>query len=720
MLIGGFLMVTGQFLGVSGMDDSGFFSESEVFETKSPVNYRIPNALTTNSGSVFLFCNDRHGGVQDHIDTQWVVFSKAEDGVHFSEPQYILKQEGWQYVMGAALYDAVNDKIMLIYRSKIYLQEEKKRYEELPENEREPIGDCILESSDQGLTWTKRRISIPTTKSYPFGTPHTHGASTGVQLKNGEHAGRLCVAAYTATADTGDVSVMSKSAWSCILYSDDFGYTWKVSNSMPAGTGESTLCELSDGTVYLNCRTHYGDNTRYIGISTDGGATISETYQDSSLVQPGEIGVKGSVISFENPDQKGKWITLFSCLREPTGVRRNLCIWISYDNGKTWADMAVIDKGYAAYSDMTFNPVTKYITLLYEHGKQNPYSGGIKQVTFDLTWLMKHKEPNVPLRINTVSDSVYAEIVSDSKVAHFDASSLNAYANGELLNAWEDSTGNGNTAGKPVVGKQPTVKANAIGGYSAALFETDGLSLQTNEITSINRDCSYFIVFKSYGKSLEKTSFLLGNSHIYGLSTLLRTKNGCFATKINTSSDVYVNSNTFLDSNYHILAVSWSGSRENDSVLTQFMDGSRADVKFAVGESVKSNRESSGIITIGRDFHGEIAEVILYNKALSDDEVAKTGLALAQKFGLTWSGVTATNANSTPQDTTDSQPEDGDKTPGESQENPTAPEPEKKRKSMSAPLVTALAIGVPCLIAGGVGLSLMHNRKKKKTTGGIK
>ena len=43
-------------------------------------------------------------------------------------------------------------------------------------------------------------------------------------------------------------------------WSDDGGKTWKTSDPFPAkGTGEATIAELSDGTIYYNSRRHWAE-----------------------------------------------------------------------------------------------------------------------------------------------------------------------------------------------------------------------------------------------------------------------------------------------------------------------------------------------------------------------------------------------------------------------------------------------------------------------------
>ena len=87
-------------------------------------------------------------------------------------------------------------------------------------------------------------------------------------------------------------------------------------------------------------------------------------------------------------------------------------------------------------------------------------------------------------------------------------------------------------------------------------------------------------------------------------------------------------------------------------MLTQFCDGNNT-LKYELGLYAKRLSEKSGRIDIGTEFDGQIAEVLVYNRCLSDEEVAKTGLALAEKFALNW---TLVDEVQTPSDDQNSNP----------------------------------------------------------------
>lgn len=141
-----------------------------------------------------------------------------------------------------------------------------------------------LSSSDDGVTWSQPRdLTHQVKKSWMrfLGT----GPGSGIQLKNGSHAGRLLVPVYynNATSAAGIYS-------SAVIYTDDHGASWKLSASPNDGrvvdgvrydsqtlnrrdlaTHEATVVETTDGTVVMLMRNPTGRILR--ATSNDGGAT---------------------------------------------------------------------------------------------------------------------------------------------------------------------------------------------------------------------------------------------------------------------------------------------------------------------------------------------------------------------------------------------------------------------------------------------------------------
>jgi sialidase-1 len=152
--------------------------------------------------------------------------------------------------------------------------------------------------------------------------------------------------------------------YSHVIYSDDHGAHWKIGGVVGSLHNESTIAELSDGSLLLNMRSYAKRNRRSVATSHDGGLTFSNSSFDEALIEPV---CQGSLIRLG----KGrKAVLLFA---NPASTKReNMTVRLSRDNGQTWPDSKVIHKGPAAYSNLA-GLKDGSIGLLYEKGERGPY-----------------------------------------------------------------------------------------------------------------------------------------------------------------------------------------------------------------------------------------------------------------------------------------------------------------------------------------------------------
>ncbi len=667
---------------------TGYHTSQLVFRTQNESNYRIPTIITTASGSVFAFCNDRQQSVSDYAEIQWLSYSVARDGVHYSDSEYLLRRDGWSYIIGSALYDAEENNILVIYYASMVTDAAKSAYNAMSEQEREqnPIGAAIIESRDDGKTWTRRSIKLPQSFTTIGATASVHGAGAGIQLKNGEHAGRLVFAAKAGNSSLASVKLMQERMTGLLIYSDDHGLTWQASlNSMPEGTDETAICELPDGTILISSRMISNTNARAIAYSYDGGRKISDKRIDTTLEVQCEYGIKGSVICIADYDGSGNALTLFSSLNSPGPNRRNLCIWISYDGGKTWPEMATVDSGLCSYSEMTYNEMTGLVSIVYERGDVTCYSSGIEITTFDVDWLLENKRPNRSLRGETVlPEALSAQIVRDESLIVELSGEFNQYAQ--------------------------YIKPNAIGGYSSLKLNRGG-GIQKSDLTTLTGNMTYFIVFKNETAAADNNAILLKSSHAQGIRTHLSETTESVTTYVGGSKYNCAQAQEYLDTGWHILAVTWNGDGDT-ALLTQFQDG-MTSLKYELGKNVTRAFESRGTMIVGEGFTGEIAEVLVWDRALSDTEVAQTGLALAERFGLSWELKKETPSTPSVDHEDESNEEQTIQKPDE--EQTTADEPlQNTEESGCRSTLGRGGILLSVLTALSAGIGLFRKPQKKK------
>ena len=252
-----------------------------------------------------------------------------------------------------------------------------------------PAPLAIYRSSDDGKTWKKQEYKLaPDSKG---NMPSMHMNDHGITLRHSKYAGRL----IRPSRFYGKKNAREEwpNHYTNAVYSDDRGMTWKTSEPFPEnGTGEATVTELSDGTLYYNSRVHWDkrpNNTRRrSALSKDGG----QTWTDFDIVeilpdghQHRSYGCMGGLTRLAIAGQD---ILIFSNLDTPKATREKVTVWGSFDGGKTWPVKRLVFDGPSAYSSMTSGragtPTEGKIYLHYEGGPD----GGSQVATFNLSWLI--------------------------------------------------------------------------------------------------------------------------------------------------------------------------------------------------------------------------------------------------------------------------------------------------------------------------------------------
>ena len=247
-------------------------------------------------------------------------------------------------------------------------------------------------SDDDGKTW-----SAPKDITYGIRKDWMHflgtGPGTGIALHSGPHKGRLVIPAYT----TNNVSYLSGSQSSRVIYSDDHGETWHageaVNDNRPVGNQtihsstmnnpgaqntESTVVQLNNGDLKLFMRGLTGD--LQVATSKDGGATWEKDVKRYSDVQ--DVYVQMSAI---HTVQDGKEYIILSNAGGPGRYNGLVHLARVEANGDlTWLKHNPIQSGKFAYNSLQDLGNGEF-GLLYEHATatQNEYTLSYKKFNWD-------------------------------------------------------------------------------------------------------------------------------------------------------------------------------------------------------------------------------------------------------------------------------------------------------------------------------------------------
>ncbi len=394
-----------------------FFRQTPIFSTAGRSHYRIPSMITTKKGTVLAFCNDRKDSIRDAAAECDLVLCRKEKDGQWSKIQCLQHIPGWTHLIGTAIYDEITDTAMCSFKRIAirteefgnYTDEERRQIAEkekqLAEEAGVELGQRLLVSSDDGKTWVEKPLDLtPVVLKDPQGHEkafegYSHGAGAGIQLRHRKYAGRLICPAKVRMGHCSGFSELKSCMYNLAFFSDDHGKTWHSSQPVQLGTGEGTLIEREDGSILYNSRAYFGDQKRYLAVSTDGGASYGEFTTDAFLIEEKRIGCNASMLRIERsslPEDQRKWlpeqasaITLFSNPRAEE--RRNMTLCVSFNDGESWAHTKCVREGPSGYSSLAYTACDGHFYLLYELGKEKSTDQGLTIAEFDLEWLFSDK-----------------------------------------------------------------------------------------------------------------------------------------------------------------------------------------------------------------------------------------------------------------------------------------------------------------------------------------
>ena len=324
--------------------DTSFFYRQRLYAPGdyNSTNWRIPAILALSDGSL-LAVNDKRkyneGDLPQDIDI--VARRSTDNGRTWSEPVTIAAGQGVKKGFGdpALVVTEKGEVICAFAGGNGYFQS----------TEDDPIRLFVTRSLDGGKTWSKPEditFQIWGTKALNSACQKYRASffssGNGLRLTRGAHKGRIMFA----------VPMLRKDEWvsdNFVVYSDDDGHSWQVSECAFSGGDEAKLVELVDGRVLLSTRQ---SGPRGYNISEDGGVHWgTQGYWPEMTTNA----CNGDIIRLSATDRGGERNVLMHSI--PNSMHReNVTIFFSYDEGKTWQDPLLLFNGPSVYSSLTVLP----------------------------------------------------------------------------------------------------------------------------------------------------------------------------------------------------------------------------------------------------------------------------------------------------------------------------------------------------------------------------
>ncbi|MDR1011934.1 MAG: glycoside hydrolase [Opitutaceae bacterium] len=253
-----------------------------------------------------------------------------------------------------------------------------------------------MTSTDSGKTWSEPVDITPQLSRFQQfykWNVIAPGPGHGIQLENG----RLIIPVWLANGapEPSGKGIVHRPSVATSIYSDDHGKTWRCGEIMPdvlKNMSETVAVPAADGGVWFYIRNEEIPAFKIgLAYSKDGATNWTKAELQEDLYQPicfsSVLRISGapdkSRILFCNPDSR---TNPKPNRGNPWRARENLTLRMSYDEGKTWPVVRVLEPRHSSYSDLTMLS-DGTILCLFEH--DNRY---ISVARFNLAWLTDRKD----------------------------------------------------------------------------------------------------------------------------------------------------------------------------------------------------------------------------------------------------------------------------------------------------------------------------------------
>ncbi len=346
------------------------------------VSYRIPAIITADDGALVAITDKRkYNDVDLPQDIDILAQRSTDGGRTWSEPVTIALGTGYGKGFGdAALIKTNSGKLVALYVGGVGLW---------GATSTNPLRHYMSTSDDHGLTWTAPHDITP--QLYGFESTHPirknwqssfFGSGRGLTLRDGR------IMAVIAVIEPGMGGLQNYA-----VYSDDEGETWNVSERAIVGGDEAKVVELNDGTVLMSSR--QGGNRLWAKSSDRGETWGSKNTWSDIWGNACDADIIRYTSTIDGYDKNRLLHTLPN-----DNQRKNLTMWISYDEGTSWGTKKTLCPGTSAYSSITILP-DGTIGVYFEEDGSKPYT--MTFINFSLEWLTSGADNYVPATQNSVS-----------------------------------------------------------------------------------------------------------------------------------------------------------------------------------------------------------------------------------------------------------------------------------------------------------------------------
>lgn len=361
------------------------------------VAYRIPGIITAWDGSLVAITDKRKYNQSDiPEDIDIVVRRSTDKGKTWSEPVTMAQGTGQYHGYGDAAIVKTNteNELLCIFigGNGLFASTTSNR-----------IRTYISRSTDNGQSWSAPKDITDQLFSGERAswTASFCAAGNGLKTRSGV---LMFVAAMRH--DSGNT------LYNHVVYSNDNGETWHVSNCAMEGGDESKVVELNDGRILMSIR-RQSKGARYYTISDNVPTTteaVSWTQKTTSTVSEWpemvEPACNGDIVRYTSTNDGYDKDRILHTLPNDGVNRQNLTMFLSYDEGRTWPVKKSICPTGAAYSSIAILEDGTIGVYAEENYNTDKYSLYFLNVSLD--WLTDHADTYVAPGVEAVAAPVFS------------------------------------------------------------------------------------------------------------------------------------------------------------------------------------------------------------------------------------------------------------------------------------------------------------------------
>ena len=234
--------------------------------------------------------------------------------------------------------------------------------------------------------------------------------------------------------------------------------------------------------------------------------------------------------------------------------------------------------------------------------------GGVRFLPSDLTGLQLWLDAN------------------DASTLFQDAAKTTAAGDGDVVGAWADKSGQGNDATQATTAQKPTLQDGIINGRSIVRGDAtdDVMEISVGPLTNV----AIFVVAKR--RVTNSLGYVLSNGGTSSFRLVFPTTLNSIINSYNSVGSQVTGG--FVELNTNLYIAKYDGVN-NILVVNNGTPDSNAVAALAHTWTNIFARNDTGTSTVDSD----IAEMLIYNTALSDEDIALVETYLSAKWGITLS-----------------------------------------------------------------------------------